>query len=256
MTHTEAATKFKKCHNKERGYRLAKHTRLQKRGGAFVVKYYDTDIVTIRPDGTYRLNSNGRKSITTKVRMSEILPKQICQSMGIWYINKIPYYDGMLIDANGIPISPHKMKDIKKIKQKVDKKFIKFLNLMFDKFFDNIMTNYPPTMTVPRLSSKTYAKNLWTMVIDVLEFDKIQRKSKILPHNDIWIETFSSTKRDKLIVFSIFHQNYNYPHMVWKNININILNKVKSARTKNIVLSFLRQRKVLIAEMIANGEIK
>ena len=48
MTHTEAAARFKRCRNKERGYLLAASTRLQKRGNAFAVRHHDTDIVMIR----------------------------------------------------------------------------------------------------------------------------------------------------------------------------------------------------------------
>ena len=64
ITHTEAEAKFKRSRNKERGYLLAKHTRLQKRGRAFAVCLHNTDVVMIRPDGTYRLNSGGWRTTT------------------------------------------------------------------------------------------------------------------------------------------------------------------------------------------------
>ena len=72
MTHAEAKAKFRRCRNKERGNLLAKHTRLQERGRAFAVRYHNTDVVMIRPDGTYRLNTGGwRTPTTTLLRLAK-----------------------------------------------------------------------------------------------------------------------------------------------------------------------------------------
>lgn len=102
MTHTEAAAKFKRCRNEERGYLLAANTRLQKRGNAFAVRYHDTDVVIIRPDGTFRLNSGGWRTSTTKNRINDVLPNcLISQKRHTWHVTDGIFYDRMLIGQNG-----------------------------------------------------------------------------------------------------------------------------------------------------------
>ena len=105
MTHAEAASKFGKCRNKSKGYLLAKHTHIRQRGRAFAVRYHNTDVVIIRPDGQYRLNSGGWKTVTTKNRMNMVLPRSVVhQSKGIWLIEDVVYYDNILLNSDGIVV--------------------------------------------------------------------------------------------------------------------------------------------------------
>lgn len=254
MTHTEASAKFKKCRNKDVGYRLASHTRLQKRGNSFAVKFHDTDIVIIREDGTYRINSGGWKTVTTKARISSIIPRRVSQSMGIWYIDKIPFYDGMLVGNDGCPVGPHKLKDIEKIKQKVDRTFTKFLNILFDTLAYSHLSGWRQNVHAPNVNSKTYAKKLWHMASTIVENNKAHRKSKCVPHSDIW-HGIEPAERDKIILLSVARSSTNHPQVLWEYIAVDILNNRHTKRRRDIIRFFFSKRKVIIAEMIASREI-
>jgi len=182
VNHTEAAATFKKCRDKNKGYRLALNTLLQKRGNSFVVRLHETDIVTIRPDGTYRLDSGGWKTVTTKARMSDILPRPVYQAMGIWYVNGIPFYDGMLIESDGNPSCPNKLMDIEKVKTMVDKTFSKFLEILCETLINTRLSEWRDAtvggkIVVPRINSKTYSKRLWDMVTTIVDNNMAERSS-------------------------------------------------------------------------------
>lgn len=71
--------------------------------GDKVIRLHQTDIMTITPRGKISLNTGGWQTVTTKERLNRYLPSgfRINQEKGIWYLNEIPYRDGMTIGVRG-----------------------------------------------------------------------------------------------------------------------------------------------------------
>lgn len=78
-------------------------------GDVINIRLHDTDIMTYYPDGVIELNSGGWKTMLTKNRMNDLLPKpwRVFADKGVWYVSAgnswgkdEPYYvfeDGMLL---------------------------------------------------------------------------------------------------------------------------------------------------------------
>lgn len=77
------------------------NTYLEKRGENIAVKLYDTDVVTLMPNGDVKLNSGGFMTATTKQRMNEFSNVSVSQKKGEWTVTAngkdIPFKDGMVI---------------------------------------------------------------------------------------------------------------------------------------------------------------
>lgn len=88
--------------------KLANNTYLHGVHGGIAVQLHDTDVVTIWPDNTYTLNSGGWQTVTTKARINEFSPARLGQDKGVWYLyvgeGRIPFHDGIKINANGKPL--------------------------------------------------------------------------------------------------------------------------------------------------------
>ena len=99
MTYLEAEREFSKARNKAAGKFLQGNTRLIKlENGDFAVEFHQTNIVTIHADGSYTLRNGGFWTKTTKERINQYSPVNICQEKYIWYIQKgVKFYDGMRI---------------------------------------------------------------------------------------------------------------------------------------------------------------
>lgn len=255
MTYIEAASKFKKCQNKENGYKLAADTWLQKRGNAFFVRLYQTDIVIIRPDGSYRLNSGGYRTITTKKRMSDIIPKQISQSSGVWYVGSNLYEDGMLIDARGKPTSQSTLERLPEIKRMVDCTFRKFTGIMIQTLLGHRLPPWDSRMVVPKTSSEIYAKKLWHTVSGVVEYNKKVKAEIGSAHRDYWPIEFSETQKDRLMMLSILDGDYSHPAITWDMLSDNFIIRESSYLCKHSLRRFIFPRKITIAEMIASGRM-
>jgi hypothetical protein len=93
------------------------------------LKLHNTDIVIFKKDGTYQLNTGGWQTVTTKDRLNKFTPARISSKKGIWYINEIPFVDGIVIDANGSPINAVNNSDqVQKVKSDLDKKVKKYID--------------------------------------------------------------------------------------------------------------------------------
>jgi len=127
----------------------------------FAVRYWQTDIVTIRRDGTYVLNSDGWRTMSTKKFINEFAPVvRVSQCNGIWYVAalrfwnenwdntlsyqknlaKWPIYeDGIVIDSQGnVPgYVPERTDDIEKAKRHIDRLVRKYIK----GFVEHVMAN-------------------------------------------------------------------------------------------------------------------
>lgn len=112
------ATAFEMVHGRNRTrsgkyykIKIAHNTYLERALGDpnVTVRLHDTAVVTIYPNGTYRLNSGGYRSATTKDRINKYAPVQVFQHLGTWFTtdNSGPeprrayFFDGMLVDSGG-----------------------------------------------------------------------------------------------------------------------------------------------------------
>lgn len=94
--------------------KLTHNTYLHETQDGVAVKFHKTNIVTIHRDNTYTLNSGGWHSRTTKNRINEFSPARLGQDKGEWYLyvgrgagwskKRIPFHDGIRINANGKPM--------------------------------------------------------------------------------------------------------------------------------------------------------
>ena len=115
--------------------KLARNTYLRMEEGKAVVKFWDTDIITITPDNVYTLTSGGYNTFTTKDRLNTFSPVHIWREKGLWYACEGPggnpiktlFEDGMQVDANGHVLSEVGCPDLPKYMRKVDRLVAKYI---------------------------------------------------------------------------------------------------------------------------------
>lgn len=71
--------------------------------GCFEIVFHRTGIVRIYEDDTYRLDTGGWTTPTTKERLNRYVPGCVYSEGGRWYVNGHPFVDGMIIDSEGEP---------------------------------------------------------------------------------------------------------------------------------------------------------
>lgn len=95
MTFEDAEKIFATARYPDCGKPLAKHTRLyridSKYGAEYLICFWYTNILTIRSNGVYILNSGGHRTKTTKSRLNEYSPVFIFQENRLWYVNLCGY---------------------------------------------------------------------------------------------------------------------------------------------------------------------
>jgi len=97
--------------NKERKFikKTPAQTWVENRGDHLGVFLYETEILSYYEDGRIVLNSGGRKTPTTKQRLSDYLPRGyfIYQKRSVWYLRRpdnttpAPFNDGMIVYPDG-----------------------------------------------------------------------------------------------------------------------------------------------------------
>lgn len=137
LTYEEAEQLFNTARDKRTGKPIGTHTRLHKdrdyrRDGTkwedcprcYTVRYHETNVVTIREDGLYRLDSGGWRTRTTMARIEEYAPVRISGAVKPyldspnarpWTVRRpvtapdywddgapvVEFEDGMLVDSDG-----------------------------------------------------------------------------------------------------------------------------------------------------------
>ena len=99
LTFQEATNKL----GKRPSRKLENNTYLQRADeNTICVRLHATNVVTLRSDNTYELNSDGWKTNTTKDRINEYSPARISQKKGRWYLGSdCEFYDGVIVDSFG-----------------------------------------------------------------------------------------------------------------------------------------------------------
>lgn len=85
--------------SKTRKRKLGNNTYLVVRDdGGLGVRLHNTEVVIHYKDKII-LNSGGWYSVTTKARMNEYTPFNICQKNYEWFVDDMPYQDNMILKA-------------------------------------------------------------------------------------------------------------------------------------------------------------
>ena len=89
---------------------IDRNTVLHRAGDNIVIRFHNTDVVTISPQNIYTLNNGGWQTITTKERINRYAPVNIWQRDFEWYVNtlegQVDFYNGMQVDERGSQIVP------------------------------------------------------------------------------------------------------------------------------------------------------
>ena len=65
------------------------------------IRYYNTNIVNLYPNGTYMAKTCSWNTRTTKKRINALTPMNIKQNKGVWYHNNQPFYSGIFVNQDG-----------------------------------------------------------------------------------------------------------------------------------------------------------
>ena len=93
--------------------KVAHCTYMVRAGENIEIRYHDTAVVTMYPDGTFKLDTGGWYSRTTRARIEEYLPgranirgrlERNGEAGGPWLINGYEFYNGMVVDYCGMDI--------------------------------------------------------------------------------------------------------------------------------------------------------
>lgn len=104
MLHHELKARHDRARDPNKGYSMGAHTRVVKSGNDYAIRYHDTNVVTVAPDGTTTLNSGGWRSKTTKERIADYAEGvHIWQTKGVWYVSTVR---GTAVFADGMQIAP------------------------------------------------------------------------------------------------------------------------------------------------------
>jgi len=147
---------------------LEKNVTLEKVNKSFIINLYSTPIITILPNGLFRLSTNGQLTNLTKSRMEKYSPIKLKQIDGwFWIIDKKEkilslYYERVLIDKNGkIPV---------KISEKsiIFKRLILILNKIIDQLSD---------YKINSIFGKSFSKNETNNLIELLKYSSKDLRS-------------------------------------------------------------------------------
>jgi hypothetical protein len=96
-----------------------RNTRLVRRGKDIAIRYHETDIITLHPDGSRTLDTGGWLTMGTKRRLNAYLDSgwgtsrlRITSDRGRWFLSRgwdvkvCRYFDGITIAADGSIVNP------------------------------------------------------------------------------------------------------------------------------------------------------
>jgi len=226
MTHSEAEVMMGKRDKRK----LANNTYLFRKGKAFVVRLHETNVVTIRPDGRYRLKSGGWFTPTTRDRVTRFSPAHVYLQKGILYVSSKHkgrkdrvFEDGMMVDKHGRPIGKSPERSIEKAKSIVDKKVAEFIraaeqNSLWQPVYRRI--SYPQ-------SNENRLKSLWEDVVSMRR------------------ESFS-----EITMAAIGERFSNSAVIIWTQTV-----RHRTFGMQIALSNFFRKRKLGLAKLIEKGEI-
>lgn len=103
LTYAQAQEKFARCKDPNKGYNLGSSTVLLKQEEFYVVRFHQTDIVTLTESGSYAIKIGGWYSRTTKEGIEQYSPVRIATERGIWFTrdnNRVVPITSFVYDSN------------------------------------------------------------------------------------------------------------------------------------------------------------
>lgn len=113
MSWFKAQTLMASARSPREGKPLQNNTRLYVAddGVSFDVVLHRTAVVTIHPDDTYTLRTGGWHTMTTAQRIRQYSPAQVGTFKGEYSVfghgYRVPFREGMRVDASGEPVDDH-----------------------------------------------------------------------------------------------------------------------------------------------------
>jgi len=108
--------------------KIARKTYLRRQNGDAVIRFWDTDIITISPDNVYTLNSGGYRTLTTRGRLNSFSPAIVIPDKGLWYVCdgqtatlRIIFADGIQVNCNGVVLGGEGSQELPKVLRKVNR---------------------------------------------------------------------------------------------------------------------------------------
>lgn len=128
LSYAEAADLWARARDKKKGKPLpGRSVWLTKKGDDYVVRLYDTDLVTVRPDGTWVLSSGGHNTPTTRRHLEEYAPVYV-RSLGKALRVRPPgggdevlFFDGIVVDERGQVVNPLPQAQVRQLEVKKDR---------------------------------------------------------------------------------------------------------------------------------------
>lgn len=126
--------------------KVANNTYLIPVEGGIAVKLHQTNVVTFLQEGTVILNSGGWRTVTTKDRINNFSPARVYSDKGVWFVyykddygsktyqpddctdHRATFFDGMAVDANGIPLVKDTGEEVMAAKRRLDRMITRYIN--------------------------------------------------------------------------------------------------------------------------------
>jgi len=80
------------------------------------IQYHDTIILSFWSD-RFMINSGGWRTMSTKARINEFVPRgfNLSQNRSVWYLNGLPFYDGMIVIRDRIEPDAKAKKELARV---------------------------------------------------------------------------------------------------------------------------------------------
>lgn len=241
MTYESAKEMLRKA---RKGTKTLCHmTTLRQEGDTFVIRYHNTDVVTIHEDSTYTLNSGGWYTSTTKDRINEYSPAHIHQENGLWYHkNGILFVDNCKVYNTGYAYEPSLALTFatEKAKGKVDR--------MVSKYIKGFITMLSETKVMPTPSGG----DCWACY-----FRNEKGETDVMGYDHLLSHFTEKYYVPSLLANAV---NEHYPEdagFVWNLIKHDVEKGRDSYHARNALMFYFRKRKLeLVKLLLESCELK
>ena len=216
--------------------KLARNTWLRAEDGNMVVKFWDTDIITIDPQDIYTLDSGGYHTATTKERLNDLTPARIWQDRGLWYVaNKVPFADGIRVDYSGNVVDGEGRAHLPATMRRVDRLVSKYIA----GYAAHVMElGYPEEETAGDCFGCTFGNDTTTEPMGYDHYLSHFAEKYYVP---------------SILMKAILEAGYGDPAFVWDMMKHDIAAGRESYHIKHALRKFFRARKQGIAKELAAG---
>ena len=238
MTYESAKEMLRKARKGTKA--LCHMTTLRQEGDSFVIRYHNTDVVTLNEDGTYILNSGGWYTPTTKDRINEYSPARIHQEKGLWYHkNGFMFTDKCKVDCDGFPIDSSLALTLitEKAKGKVDR--------MVSKYIKGFMAMLMETKVMPLPDSG----DCWACL-----FVTAEGKTDCMGYSHLLGHFEERYYVASLLANAIKEHYSDNPGFIWGMIKNDVEKGRDSYHARNALMFYFRKRKIELVKLLIERE--